>query len=70
MTTDCDTHDLLNCDCAAREVLEPVQQEKHMVTSRPCQLGVKALPVNISFVYTSTVSPIQQSCSRGHLEKS
>ncbi|XP_060591362.1 DNA repair and recombination protein RAD54B-like [Ruditapes philippinarum] len=44
MSTDCDTHDLLNCDCGARNTVQPVQQNIHTATNRPCQLGVKAMP--------------------------
>ncbi|XP_045214177.2 DNA repair and recombination protein RAD54B-like [Mercenaria mercenaria] len=43
-STDCDTHDLLNCDCGARKTSEPVQQNTHTVENRQCQLGIKAKP--------------------------
>lgn len=37
LTTDCDTHDLLNCDCGTAEHMSPQQSSQAVL--RPCQLG-------------------------------
>lgn len=42
--TNCDTHDLLNCDCGAKTTLARAKENIPMAVGRQCQLGISAKP--------------------------